>query len=46
LVRIRIRIDGVLHLVTEYQNSLHDAFVARIKIMSKLQTDEKRIPQD
>ncbi|MCD5382638.1 GspE/PulE family protein [Candidatus Gracilibacteria bacterium] len=45
-VRIRIRIDGVLHSLTEYQPSLHDAFIARIKIMSKLQTDEKRIPQD
>ena len=45
-VRIRIRIDWVLHSLTEYQPSLHDAFIARIKIMSKLQTDEKRIPQD
>ncbi|MDA1060876.1 MAG: GspE/PulE family protein [bacterium] len=45
-VRIRYRIDGVLHIVVEYPNNLHPAVVSRVKIMSNLKIDEQRLPQD
>ncbi len=43
---IRFRIDGILHKVAEYPKTLHDRIVSRIKIMSKLRTDEKAAAQD
>lgn len=43
---IRFRIDGILHKVAEYPKKLHDRIVSRIKIMSKLRTDEKAAAQD
>ena len=45
-VRIRYRIDGVLHHVVEYPSNIHPAVISRIKIMSNLKIDEQRIPQD
>ena len=45
-VKIRCRVDWTLHSVVEYPLNLHDSFIARIKIMSWLKTDETRIPQD
>jgi len=45
-VRIRFRIDGVLHDVCAMSRSLHGEFVARIKIMSGLRIDERIVPQD
>lgn len=45
-VRIRCRVDWTLHSVVEYPLNIHDSFVARIKIMSWLKTDETRMPQD
>ena len=45
-VRIRTRVDWTLHQVTEYPLNLHESFIARIKIMSWLKTDETRLPQD
>jgi len=45
-IRTRFRVDWTLHAITEYPVSLHDSFVARLKIMSNLKTDEKRLPQD
>lgn len=45
-VRIRYRVDGVLHKVVEYPTNLHPAVVSRIKIMSNLKIDEQRLPQD
>lgn len=45
-VRIRYRIDGELREILEYQNFLHQWFVARFKILSDLKIDETRIPQD
>ena len=45
-LRIRYRIDGILHEVAKYQPDIKDAVVARIKVMSNLDIAEKRLPQD
>jgi type IV pilus assembly protein PilB len=44
--RVRERVDGVLRETSEIPQELHDAVVARIKIMSNLDIAEKRVPQD
>ncbi len=44
--RIRYRIDGILQEKLILPKSVHDAVVSRIKILSHLKIDEKRIPQD
>ncbi len=44
--RVRYRIDGVLHEKLTLPKSIHDAVVSRIKILSGMKIDEKRIPQD
>lgn len=44
--RVRFRMDGELHTSLELPGKVHDAVVARIKILSKLRLDEKRQPQD
>lgn len=43
---IRFRIDGVLHDIIRFSLSIHSRIVTRIKVLSKLRTDEHRIPQD
>jgi type IV pilus assembly protein PilB len=45
-MRIRLRIDGVLYDVMHPPLRLRDALISRIKIMSKLDISEKRLPQD
>ncbi|MDE2141920.1 MAG: type IV-A pilus assembly ATPase PilB [Elusimicrobia bacterium] len=45
-LRIRYRIDGVLHEQPSPPKKFHNAICARIKIMSNLNIAEKRIPQD
>lgn len=45
-VLVRYRIDGVLHNVMTPPKDLLPAIVSRIKIMSNLKIDEKRVPQD
>ncbi len=47
-LRIRYRVDGVLHEVPVPENikSLQSSVIARIKIMSKLDVAERRLPQD
>jgi type IV pilus assembly protein PilB len=45
-LRIRYRIDGVLHEQPAPPKKFHNAICARIKIMSNLNIAEKRIPQD
>ncbi len=45
-VRIRYRIDGILHEKLILPKKVHEAIVARIKILAKLKIDEKRLPQD
>ncbi len=44
--RIRFRIDGVLYNIMNPPLRLKDALTSRIKIMSKLDISEKRLPQD
>jgi len=45
-LRIRFRIDGVLYDVMRPPLKMRDALISRIKIMSKLDISEKRLPQD
>lgn len=44
--RIRFRIDGVLYDVMHPPLKMRDALTSRLKIMSKLDIAEKRLPQD
>lgn len=44
--RIRLRVDGILHKVTQLSIDLANRITARLKIMSKLDISERRIPQD
>jgi type IV pilus assembly protein PilB len=44
--RVRFRMDGDLHTSLELPVKVHEAVVARIKILAKLRLDEKRKPQD
>lgn len=45
-LRIRFRIDGVLHLQTEADIKVAGALALRLKLMSGLDISEKRLPQD
>lgn len=44
--RIRFRIDGVLYDVMHPPMQIRDPLISRLKIMSKLDIAEKRLPQD
>lgn len=44
--RVRYRIDGILAEKLILPKSVHEAVVSRIKILSGLKIDEKRLPQD
>ncbi|MGS0682441.1 type IV-A pilus assembly ATPase PilB [Shewanella sp. 125m-7] len=44
--RIRFRIDGILHEVSEPPVNLSNRISARLKVMSKLDIAERRVPQD
>jgi type IV pilus assembly protein PilB len=44
--RVRYRIDGVLQTIMNPPIKLRDAIISRVKIMSKLDISEKRLPQD
>ena len=43
---LRYRIDGVLYEISPPAKQLHQAIISRIKILSKLDIAEKRLPQD
>ncbi|MEN9389948.1 MAG: hypothetical protein RLZZ283_48, partial [Candidatus Parcubacteria bacterium] len=43
---VRFRIDGLLHDAMELPSTLTPALTARIKVLSRLKLDEKRLPQD
>lgn len=45
-VRIRFRIDGILHDITSTSIQVHPALVSRIKILSRMNIAERRLPQD
>ena len=44
--RVRYRIDGILHTSLVLPRNVHNAIVARVKVMANLKIDETRIPQD
>jgi len=43
---VRLRIDGILHPIVSPKKALQLAVVSRIKIMSRMNIAEKRVPQD
>ncbi len=43
---VRFRIDGILHDVLYFPKSIHDQIVTRIKVLSRLRTDEHLSAQD
>ena len=45
-LRVRYRIDGMLYNIMQPPMKFRDAITSRIKIMSKLDIAEKRLPQD
>lgn len=45
-VRVRLRIDGVLHDSFILPKEIHSEIITRIKVLSGLRTDEHQAPQD
>jgi type IV pilus assembly protein PilB len=45
-VRVRYRIDGILHEAMTLPKQIRDGIIARIKVLSNLKLDEHRVPQD
>lgn len=45
-VKVRFRVDGVLHTTIVLPPNVYQGIVARVKILAKLRLDEKRKPQD
>ncbi len=45
-LRVRYRVDGVLHEVSAPPRRYHSAVVSRVKILSDLNIAERRLPQD
>ena len=45
-IRIRFRIDGVLHNMYSLPKAIHNEVISRIKILSGLRTDEHNAAQD
>ncbi len=45
-VRVRFRVDGVLHDVMHSQKNIQGGLISRLKVMADLNIAEKRVPQD
>ena len=45
-LRIRYRVDGVLHAAESIDKKHHAAVISRMKLLAKLDIAERRIPQD
>ena len=45
-INLRYRIDGALYQIPPPSRSLHSAIASRLKILSRLDIAEKRLPQD
>lgn len=45
-LKIRLRVDGLLHEVSAPPKHLQSAIISRIKIMAELNIAERRVPQD
>ncbi|MBY0280348.1 type IV-A pilus assembly ATPase PilB [Candidatus Binatia bacterium] len=46
VLRVRFRVDGVLHEIMQPPIKLKNAMISRIKIMASLDIAERRLPQD
>lgn len=46
ILRVRYRIDGVLHEIMQQSKSKQNAIVSRIKVLATLDISERRLPQD
>ena len=46
VLRVRFRVDGVLHEIMQPPLKLKNAMISRIKIMASLDIAERRLPQD
>lgn len=45
-MRVRFRVDGELREVSSFPLKIHDAILARVKVLTNLKIDETRVPQD
>jgi type IV pilus assembly protein PilB len=45
-LRLRFRVDGVLHDVYSFPKELHSEIITRIKVLSAMRTDEHQAAQD
>jgi type IV pilus assembly protein PilB len=45
-IKVRFRVDGILHTTITLPPNVYSGIVARVKILAKLRLDEKRKPQD
>ena len=45
-IRVRYRIDGILHQVATLPMGIHSALISRIKVMASMNIAERRRPQD
>ncbi len=45
-ILVRYRVDGVLREANKLPKKVHNGLVSRIKILSNLKIDERRVPQD
>ena len=45
-MRVRFRIDGVLHDVMHPPRRMHASLISRIKVMASMDIAERRVPQD
>ncbi len=45
-VKVRFRVDGILHTSLSLPRRTHRSIIARIKVLSNLRLDERRKPQD
>lgn len=46
IMRVRFRIDGVLHEIMQQPSSMHASLVTRIKVLASMDIAERRIPLD
>ena len=46
VLRVRMRVDGILHEMNNLSLKLHPAVLSRVKILGGLDIAEKRLPQD
>lgn len=46
VLRVRLRVDGVLHALPDFSPTLNAPLVARLKVLGSLDIAERRLPQD